>query len=141
MESTNHTPSEGEKEPKEAEILPNNSDKKSESETKQSDIEGKPSENRFLAASAYLVFFLPILLANKDSFAMYHANQGLLLLLTAIAINIVGTFIPFFGIFFILPLGYLFVFVLMIIGIVAALKGEKKPLPVIGGYPLLDMLK
>lgn len=139
MEFEKQSSSDEEKDPKDAEIITEKTSEKKEN-TETSAISAH-SEKRLLAASAYFVFFLPLLLANKDALAMYHANQGLLLLLTAIAINIVGTFIPFFGWFFVLPLGGLFVFILAIMGIINAFKGEKKPLPLIGKYPLLDMLK
>ncbi len=68
---------------------------------------------------------------------MYHANQGLLLLLTAIIINTVGTVVPIIGWLFVLPLGNLFVFVLWILGILNAAKGEKKRLPLIGKFDIL----
>jgi hypothetical protein len=46
-----------------------------------------------IAALAYLIFFLP-LLTNKDSkFAMYHANQGLVLLIAGIGANFVMGFV------------------------------------------------
>ena len=91
-----------------------------------------------IAALSYIVFFLPFLVENKkNSFTMYHANQGLLALLTALGVNVIGSLIPIFGWFIILPLGNIFVFVLVIMGILTALKGEKKELPFIGGFSLL----
>lgn len=92
-----------------------------------------------IAALSYIVFFLPFLVENKkNSFTMYHANQGLLALLTALGVNVIGSLIPIFGWFIILPLGNIFVFVLVIMGILTALKGEKKELPFIGGFSLLN---
>ncbi|QQS61847.1 MAG: hypothetical protein IPN70_02810 [Candidatus Moraniibacteriota bacterium] len=109
------------------------------SEKKERTFQGNSSQNNnLIAALAYIIFFIPILVAKEDKFAMYHANQGLLLLLMAIGINVVGTIIPIFGWFLILPLGNIFVLVLTIIGFLSAYKGEKKPLPLIGGYTILE---
>jgi len=108
-----------------------------ESATKKPAPSKKP-ETTVVAALAYLVFFIPLLVAKEDSFARYHANQGLLLLILAVGIQIVGIIIPILGWFVIVPLGYLLVLVFAIMGIVTALKGEKKPLPLVGEYTLLD---
>ncbi len=99
-----------------------------------------PDRNtQVIAAMSYIIFFLPLLGENKkSSFAMYHANQGLLVLLTALGVNVIGSLIPIFGWFLILPLGNIFVFVLVIMGILTALRGEKKELPFIGGFSLLN---
>ncbi len=94
-----------------------------------------------IAALAYLIFFLP-LLTNKDSkFAMYHANQGLVLLLTFIVLNILftflGTILFFFGGFLLWSIPGLVSLVLGVMGIMNALNGETKPLPIIGEITLL----
>jgi len=95
-------------------------------------------KNKAMAILAYIIFLLPLLAAKDSKFAMYHANQGLVLFLLALAVNVVGGIIPFLGWFVILPLGNLFVVVLAILGIVNAAKGEAKPLPLIGGIKLLS---
>jgi len=93
-----------------------------------------------IAALAYLIFFLP-LLTNKDSkFAMYHANQGLILLIAGIAANFVMGFVSVatFGLGVLLwPLVSITVLILAIMGIMNALNGEMKPLPVIGNITIL----
>lgn len=94
-----------------------------------------------MAALAYIVFFIPML-TNKDSkFAMYHANQGLVLLLTWMALwfvsMVLGWIALFVGGFFLMPLVGLAGIVLAVMGILNALNGEMKPLPVIGGITLL----
>lgn len=71
---------------------------------------------------------------KKNEFAKFHVKQGLLLLITSIAVNIIGSIIPFLGWFIILPLGSVAVLVLFVIGILNAVNGEKKPLPVIGQH-------
>ncbi|MGE5702185.1 MAG: hypothetical protein ACM32O_06625 [Clostridia bacterium] len=99
----------------------------------QQDIE----TNKVMSALAYLIFFIPLLAARESKYAMYHANQGLLLFLLAVAVNLIGTLIPFIGWFLIVPFGNLFVMVLAIIGIINAVNGNAKPLPLIGGFQLL----
>jgi uncharacterized membrane protein len=94
-------------------------------------------KNRGMAILAYFIFFIPLLAAKDSKFALYHANQGLLLLLSAVVVNIVGGIIPIIGWFLILPLGNLFCLVLFILGIVNASKGAMKPLPMIGGISII----
>jgi uncharacterized membrane protein len=94
-------------------------------------------KNKVMAVLAYILFLIPLLAAKESKFAMFHTNQGLVLFLGAIAVNIVGGIIPILGWFVILPLGNLFIFILAIIGIINAAKGEAKPLPLIGGIKIL----
>lgn len=94
-------------------------------------------KNKGMAIIAYFVFFIPLLVAKDSKFAMYHANQGLLLFLTVIAVNIIGGVIPFLGWFVILPLGMVFSIVLWLMGIINAAQGKMKPLPLIGGISIL----
>lgn len=94
-------------------------------------------KNKAMAVLAYFIFFIPLLAAKDSKFAMYHANQGLLLFLSALAVNMVGGVIPIIGWFLIFPLGNLFCVVLFILGIINASKGEMKPLPLIGGISIL----
>lgn len=98
-----------------------------------SDVE----KNKVMALLAYIIFLIPLLAAKESKFAMYHANQGLTLFLTAIAVNIIGTIIPIIGWFLIIPLGNLAVLVLAIIGIINAAQGNMKSLPLIGKFQLL----
>lgn len=102
-------------------------------ESEQEDIE----KNKAMGILAYILFFIPLLAAKESKFAMYHANQGLVLFLTALAVNIVGRIIPFIGWTLIIPLGGLCVFVLAIIGIINAANGQQKPLPLIGNIQII----
>ena len=95
-------------------------------------------KNKGMAILAYIIFLVPLLAAKDSKFAMFHANQGLVLFLAAVAVNVVGGIIPFIGWFIILPLGNLLVIVLAVLGIINAAKGETKPLPLIGGFKLLS---
>lgn len=94
-------------------------------------------KNKVMAILAYLIFFIPLLAARDSKYAMYHANQGLILFLVALGVNIVGQIIPFLGWFIILPLGNLIVFVFVVLGIINAAGGQRKPLPVIGQFEIL----
>ncbi len=95
-------------------------------------------EGKLWAFLAYLLsiigFVLVFLLKKDNKFAMYHAKQSLVLFILAVIISIVGTVIPIIGWFIIIPLGNLLILVLWIIGIINALTGKEKPLPVIGKY-------
>lgn len=94
-------------------------------------------KNKVMAILAYIIFFIPLIAARESRFAMFHANQGLVLFLAAVVINIVGGIIPFIGWFLILPFGWIAVLVFAIIGIINASKGEMKPLPLIGGISII----
>ena len=93
--------------------------------------------NKLLAAISYIwiLFLVPLLAAKDDAFARYHANQGLVLFLVSIALGIIAI-IPFIGAI-ISAIGGIVTFVFMILGIINALKGEMKPLPLIGGIEII----
>ena len=91
--------------------------------------------NKAIAALAYIVFFLPLLVARESRFAMYHANQGLALFLTALAVNMVLSIIPIIG-WLLSPLANFAVIGFAVLGIIHAAKGEIKPLPLIGGISI-----
>ena len=94
------------------------------------------NKNKTMGVLAYFLFFLPLVAAKDSKFAMFHANQSLILLILSVASAFVGGMIPVLGalIQMVVSLG---VFVLWIMGIVSAANGETKPLPVIGGFTLL----
>ena len=94
-------------------------------------------KNKFMGILAYIIFLIPLLAARESKFAMYHANQGLVLFLAGLAVSIVGSIIPILGWFVIAPLGFLAVFVFAILGIINAAKGLCKPLPLIGGINII----
>ncbi|MDL4839516.1 hypothetical protein [Aquibacillus rhizosphaerae] len=94
-------------------------------------------ENKGMGILAYIIFFVPILAAKESKFAMYHANQGLSLFLLFVGVNIVATIIPIIGWFIIFPVGYILACVLLVMGIINAANGKKKPLPMIGKWNLI----
>ena len=93
--------------------------------------------NKIMAAISYIwiLFLVPLFAAKDDAFARFHANQGLLLFLASIVLGIIGV-IPVIGTIIAL-VGGIVTFVFMILGIINALKGEMKPLPLIGGIEII----
>jgi len=98
-------------------------------------------KNKPMAIIGYIIpilFFIPLVTDAKNSpFAKFHANQQLILLLAAIAVNVVGTLIPILGWFIILPIGSLMLIVFAIMGIISGAKGTMKRLPLIGGFEII----
>ena len=98
-------------------------------------------KNKMMAIVGYIIpilFFVPLVGEGKNSrYAKFHSNQQLVLLIAAIAVNVVGGIIPFIGWFILLPIGTIIVIVLAIMGIINASKGEMKKLPIIGGFELI----
>lgn len=92
--------------------------------------------NKIYGVLAYIIFFIPLLAAKDSKFAMYHANQGLVLFLLYLAVNVVLRVIPILN-WILLPFAGLFCLVLAILGIVNAANGEMKPLPLIGHFAIL----
>jgi len=97
--------------------------------------------NKGMAVLSYfgLLILIPFFIARNDPFVRYHINQGLVLFLVDIICGILGSIIgaiPVVGGIITLALGIV-IFVLFIIGIINAVKGEMKPLPLIGGIEIL----
>ena len=71
---------------------------------------------------------------NKTSLGSYHIRQSLMIIICGvilIVVNFILGFIPFFGWIIGLVLG-LGLMVLWVIGLVNAINGQEKPIPVIG---------
>ncbi len=107
------------------------------------------SQNKTMAVLSYfgILVLIPILAAPNSRYARYHANQGLILTIVLIAYQIASGIvkailggIPVVGIIIttILGLANLVFLVLAIIGIMNAVKGIAKDLPVIGKYRILS---
>ena len=99
------------------------------------------AEDKTAAIVAYLTLFgfiaaIFIHNGNKTSLGAYHMRQSLGLIITGFALGIASAilgFIPFIG--WLLSLGlYAASFVLWIMGLIAAINGEQKPVPVIGEH-------
>ena len=90
-------------------------------------------KNTGMAMVAYIVFFIPLLTESKnDPFVKFHVKQGLTLFVVWIAAGF-ASMIPLIG-RMLAPFLSLAMLALMAVGIMNANKGEKKPLPLIGGF-------
>ena len=104
-----------------------------------------PESSTLMRILSYLgiLWLVPFFAARDDRGARYHCNQGLTLFIVSLVFSIVGGVGSAIGgivgvlIGVIVAVGSIFTFVLMIIGIINAMKGVLKPLPVIGGIRVL----
>ena len=105
-------------------------------------------QNKIMAVLAYfgILVLVPILAAKESKFARFHANQGLVLTIGGFAYGIISAIASaiamaiskiFFFIPLLLSLVSLAIFVLSIIGIVNAVQGKAKELPIIGKIKIL----
>jgi len=109
-------------------------DQATQTETTTSDDVEK---NKGMAILAYILFFIPMLTEAKDSkFAMFHANQSLIILIAGFVLTVINI-IPFLG-QIVWIIGEIALFVFWIMGIINASKGEMKELPLFGGVHILD---
>lgn len=105
--------------------------KEQEQKCEEKDIQ----ENKFYAVISYfwILFLIPILVKKDSQFAIFHAKQGLALFVLTVIYGALSA-VPFIGWFLISWLGAIIVIVLFLIGIINALQGQCKELPVIGGW-------
>lgn len=95
--------------------------------------ETKENLNTGMAVVAYILFFIPLLTEDKnDPYVKFHTKQGLTLFVAWVIIMIFSQ-VPILGWLLALPLN-LAMLVLMVMGIINAVNGEKKELPLIGQY-------
>ena len=118
----------------------------------QTGLGGTLTDTQMKKGMAVLAYFgilvlIPMFAAKQDPFARYHANQGLVLfiltmissvlsnVLTSILIEISPVLtLVVSGLFGILTLIFC---IFALVGIIHAVKGQTKPLPLIGGIKLL----
>ncbi len=95
-------------------------------------------EGKSIAWLSYLgiLVIIPILLQKDNPYTKFHIKQGLVLLIASIVWSIVSFFfgfIPIVGLIISL-LGWIFLMILSIIGIINAIQGKEAELPLIGKY-------
>lgn len=97
-------------------------------------------QNKAISAIAYIpILFIVPMLATQSPYAKFHANQGLIMTLTCIILNIASRILGFVLEWVpILPTLVSAVFsltslALLIIGIANAVQGKAKKLPIVGG--------
>jgi uncharacterized membrane protein len=92
----------------------------------------KKEKNIGMAVLAYIIFFIPLLTdAKNDPFVKYHVKQGLILFIAG-CITAAFSWVPpihWFSGFLNIAL-----LILFIVGILNALSGKEKPLPLIGKF-------
>lgn len=93
-------------------------------------------KGKTMAGLSYLLFFLPLVACPESKYAKFHANQSLLLLITAIVGNVILGVIPVVG-WMLMPIFGLVVLALGIIGLINGFGGKAKRLPLIGRYTIL----
>lgn len=92
--------------------------------------------NKTMAGLAYLLFFLPLIACPESKYAKFHANQSLILLITAVAGTVILSLIPIIG-WVLAPIFSIAVLVLAVLGLINGLGGKAKRLPVIGKFNIL----
>ena len=94
-------------------------------------------KNKGMTILAYIgiLVIIPILAVKDSPYTRYHCNQGLILLICGVIAGVIGA-IPVLGWILGGILG-LVVFVLFVLGLLNAINGRAKELPVIGKYRLL----
>ena len=93
-------------------------------------------KNKTMAGLAYLLFFLPLVACPESKYAKFHANQGLILLITSVAGIVILSLIPIIG-WVLAPIFSIAVLVLGIFGLINGFGGKAKRLPVIGKFNIL----
>jgi uncharacterized membrane protein len=101
-------------------------------------------EHKGIFMLSYVLFFLPLISCPTSKIGRFHANQGLVLLITSVAGNIAVSILSslltwrLWAITSFIGWAWgIVVLALIIIGMVNANKGEQKPLPVIGGFTII----
>ena len=107
-------------------------------------------QNKIMGILSYfgILVLIPIFAAKESPFARFHANQGLVLLVTSILVGMATSLVGMlFGLIHIDVLTVLWnivswlirvaMFALMILGIVNAASGKAKELPLIGNFRIL----
>ena len=92
-------------------------------------------KNKAMGVLAYILFFIPLLAAKDSPFARFHANQGLVLFLAGILSSVL-LIIPILG-WIIAPILSIVITVLAVLGIINAIGGKAKELPIIGKFKIL----
>jgi len=98
----------------------------------ENQLKKKKEKNIGMAVVAYILFFIPLLTKDKDDpFVKYHVRQGFVLFLTGCIVAVISYIPPMRWFSWLLNIGML---VLFIIGILNAVAGKEKQLPLIGKF-------
>lgn len=104
-------------------------------EKKEKTTKDKKSDDVVIAAIGYIwvLCLVPLFLKRHDKFCQFHAKQGMVLFILSFAVMVLGV-VPLIGWYIILPLGWMFIVLMSIVGIMNALQGKEKRLPIVGKY-------
>lgn len=115
-------------------------------------------DNKFMAIVAYILFFIPLIAGTHKTspFVKYHTNQGTVLFIVEVAVAIISIIlrsiirVPYriyginTGVYYtpawvglIIFLFWIPTLILFVLGIINVVKGECKPLPVIGKFTII----
>lgn len=100
-------------------------------------VEEKETEKNIgMAVVAYFLFFVPLLTDSKDDpFVKFHVKQSLVIFCLSLAFYLIRFFFYLGRFFYLLyPFISLAILALFIIGIINAINGNKKELPVVGKF-------
>lgn len=116
-------------------------------QTTPANSEAQENKTIFILTYLGILFFLPLVSCPNSKVGRFHANQGLLFLITAVAgqivLNILSSIIlaiswRLWAITSLLFWGWsIALLALMIIGMINANKGVQKPLPFIGNFTII----
>lgn len=97
--------------------------------------ENLTSDEKIIAALSYfwILFLLPLLMKKNNPFCEHHAKQGLVLFIFSLIVSVLGG-IPILGWLIIMPLGWIMVVLLALLGIVNTLQGKLWNMPFLGKY-------
>ena len=76
---------------------------------------------------------------NENPQVRFHVNQGILVTLLYVALGIISTIlaVPLFFLFWLWPILYILVAVINILGLINAIQGNDKRLPIIGNIDII----
>ncbi len=94
-----------------------------------------PEKNTLMAVLAYLgiLIIIPFLVAKDNAFVKFHLKQGLVLFTIEAILWVVGMGLMW-GLYPLLKIVHVALIILSIIGIINALQGKEKELPLIGQF-------
>ncbi len=101
--------------------------------------EKKEDKNVVMALLCYLgiLIIIPLVTdAKKEPYVKFHIKQGIILLITSVAIwiaSVILAFVPILG-WIIVLLAWIGMLILVIMGIVNSLTGKENKLPVVGQF-------
>ena len=122
-----------------------NESEENKNENQQTDSREELQKKKLICICAYIfgiLFFLPLIFYPEDKFAKFHANQGLVILITAVIGEVVFwvlSIVPVLRVVFsiLAALFSLCIFILCVLGILGVVRNEEYKLPIIGQYKLI----